>query len=298
MFHGNKLKSLGALQVLLGSFGFGFLGIFGKLAFSHGISLGELLTFRFSLATILFGAGILIFSPQKIFFSKKQIGISLLLGTFGYAVFATLYFTAIQGLTVSLAALLLYTYPLFVSLIQHFIKKDALKSSEWIMLCTVFLGMGLLFWGDLKAHSIVAVFCGVGAAVTYAIYIVVSAKYQKNVSAVSSSFYVMLGGAMTLALIHQPSIHVLKSWSADQYWILLGIATICTVAPLTLILLGLQKLKESEAALISTFEPVTAAVMAYLIFNESMSQIQLIGAVLIVASLSQSYWMKIIKDIK
>lgn len=292
MRQGNQIKALGTLQVLLGSFGFGFLGIFGKLAFSHGISLGELLTFRFCLATLIFGCGILIFAPRKFFFSKKQTIISLLLGTFGYAVFATLYFTAIRGLTVSLAALLLYTYPLFVSLIQHFIKKDSLNKSEWFMLGTVFVGMSLLFWGDIEVRSILAVLCGVGAALSYAIYIVVSAKYQKNVSAVSSSFYVMLGGAVTLALIHQPSFSVLQSWTDTQYWIVFGIATVCTVGPLTLILLGLQKLKESEAALISTFEPVTAAVMSYFIFNESLSWMQMLGAGLILLGLLKSYRRK------
>jgi drug/metabolite transporter (DMT)-like permease len=61
---------------------------------------------------------------------------------------------------------------------------------------------------------------------------------------------------------------------------------------MTLILAGLQKLKSSQAALISMLEPVTAAVAAGILLHETMSALQLIGATLVITFLVLSILRK------
>jgi drug/metabolite transporter (DMT)-like permease len=56
--------------------------------------------------------------------------------------------------------------------------------------------------------------------------------------------------------------------------------------PLTFILAGLQKMKSSEAALLTMIEPVTAATMAWFIFGEALSLPQLLGASLVLIALA------------
>lgn len=281
----NRNQWIGTIEIILGSIGFGFLGIFGKLAFNNDLNIGELLTYRFSLAAILLGVGLMFYNRQLLIFPKKQILISSLLGIFGYAIFASLYFTAIKGLSVPLAAMLLYTYPVFVSLFQHYIKKDHLSHKEWICLLGVLIGLGFLLWGEVEIKSWWFVLAGIGSALTYAIYILVSAHFQKGVKPISSSFYVITASAIALAILHRPDFSRVPTLTPTQLSIILGIAVICTIGPLTFILAGLQKLSEAQAALVSTIEPVTATFAAVLLLNETMTVSQIIGATSILTSL-------------
>jgi drug/metabolite transporter (DMT)-like permease len=59
-----------------------------------------------------------------------------------------------------------------------------------------------------------------------------------------------------------------------------------------LILAGLQKLKSSQAALITMLEPVIAALAAGLLLHESMSALQIVGATLVMTCLVLSILRK------
>ena len=183
-------KLAGFIYVLLAGIGFGFLGIFGKLAFQSGLSVGELLTWRFTFASLLLWSYLLLFNRKLILLPLNQIIISLMLGSFGYSVFSTLYFLAIEGISVSLAALLLFTFPIFVNLGAHFFLKQRMSRGQLISLILASIGILILLWGPLFIHSINAVLYALTAALAYSIYVLVSGQLQKGVKPISSSLYV------------------------------------------------------------------------------------------------------------
>jgi drug/metabolite transporter (DMT)-like permease len=275
----------GILEIALGSLGFGFLGIFGKWAYISGLSVGELLTARFILAAVLLWIGMLIFARERIRLPRQQFLLSVGLGVLGYAVFATLYFTAIQGMSVALAALLLYTYPFWVSLLSHFFLGAPMTLRQWLVLIAALFGVSLLLWGQFRWSHPQYLLAGLGSAVTYACYILVSERHQKEVPPLSSSLYVITSAAIALALFHHPSFDVWSGLSHEQLWILIGIATVSTIFPMTMILSGLQKMKSSEAALITMLEPVTATIAAVFLLHEIISLRQLFGAVIVIVCL-------------
>lgn len=284
----NRKSLTGIIEITLGSLGFGFLGIFGKWAFASGLGVGQLLTYRFIIAALVLWIVLLLFQRDKIRLSGSQLLISAALGVFGYAVFATLYFTAIKGMSVGLAALLLYTYPFWVSLLGHFFLRERMSPQQWLLLLGAFIGVTCLLWGQFHVSNSAALIAGLGSAVTYAAYILVSARYQRNVRPISSSLYVITSAAIALAIFHQPDLRIWSVLNSHQWQIVLGIATIATIFPMTLILSGLQKLKSSQAALITMLEPVTAAIAAGIFLQESMSPLQIIGATIVITCLTLS----------
>lgn len=288
----NRNKLAGIIEIALGSLGFGFLGIFGKWAFSSGLGVGELLTYRFIIAALILWTGLFIFSRDKILIPRTQLLISAGLGIFGYAVFATLYFTAIKGMSVGLAALLLYTYPFWVSLLGHFFLKERMNKTQWLLLLGAFAGVTCLLWGQFHVSHFAALLAGLGSAITYATYILVSARFQKNIRPISSSLYVITFAALALALFHQPKLQLWNILSTYQWQVVLGIALVATILPMTLILAGLQKLKSSQAALISMLEPVTAAVAAGFILQERLTSLQIFGATIVITCLAISILRK------
>jgi drug/metabolite transporter (DMT)-like permease len=278
-------RLLGFIQIIAASVCFGFLGIFGKWAFIHDLSVGELLSFRFVLASVLLWIILLLFRPDWTRISGRQLLISAGLGIFGYALFATLYFQAVEGLSVALAALLLYTYPLWVQLITFLLGE---KPTTWQLLCTAiaFIGLVFLLWGQITVTSFIAFICGLGSAVSYAIYIVVSGKYQNQIRPLTSSLYVMSFAAMALVAFHNPTVSKLESLTTVQALIVFGIAVVCTIVPMTLVLASLQKLKKTEVALLSMIEPLTATIASWILLREGLTLLQIIGAILILGGLS------------
>lgn len=276
---------MGFIEVILAGVGFGFLGVFGRLAFAAGITIGELLVFRFALAALLLWLGLFFIRRDLLKLSSKQIFISCLLGLSGYAVFSTMYFKAIQGVSVAIAAMLLFTFPVFVNLGAFFILKEKMLRKQWFSLFLALTGLVLLLWGDLTIEKVSSIFWGLGAAITYSIYVLVSGQAQKNVPPLSSSAYVISAAAIALFFYHQPNIHRLLQFQWREFSYILGIATIGTIMPLTLFLSGMQKISSSKASIIAMVEPVTAALAGWFVLGEVLTSAQLAGAGIVMGSL-------------
>jgi len=276
---------VGFIYVLLAGLGFGFLGVFARLGFQKGLSVGEILTWRFFLASAVLWTFLFIFKRNLIRLPLKQILISCALGIFGYSLFSTLYFKSIEGISISLAALLLFTFPIFVNIGAYFFLKEKMTLRQLISLILATLGIATLVWGPLFVNSLSAVIYALLAAISYAVYVLVSGRYQQGVPPLSSSLYVITSAAIALFLFHQPSVDRLMQFSSGEYLIFFGLATICTVAPLTLFLAGLQRLSSSKASLVVMVEPVVAAIAAWALLDEKLTVIQAAGALLVLFSL-------------
>ncbi len=278
-------KWIGVLQIILAGLGFGFLGIFGRWAFQENLSVGELLFWRFVFASAILWGMALTLKRHWLRLSLSQILTSMALGLFGYAVFSTLYFEAIKGVSVALAAMLLFTFPIFVSLGSHFILKERMSTIQWLSLFIAFSGMALLLWGDISVQSAKALLMGLGAAISYSIYVLISGRVQKNVSPLSSSLFVITSAAIGLYIFHRPDLGRLMHFSPKQFSIVMGIAIFCSILPMSLFLAGLQKMKSSQASILVMIEPVVATSAAWLLLGEALNSRQLMGACMVLSAL-------------
>lgn len=281
------MNRLGVIQILLASFCFGFLGLFSRWATQLGLTTGFLLTYRFAFAFLGLGLFLLLTRPRVLILTRNQFVLSLALGLLGYAVFATLYFWSIEQVSIPLAAMLLYTYPFWIYFF-HLLMGHKLQRKEWTALSIASLGLVLLLWGQVTVNSFTGILFGLGSAITYAIYILVSHRHQQNQSPWAVSVYVMMGSSLGLFLFHRPS---LPPWqmSLEQTGLVLGMALLCSVVPLSLVLSSLQKIPSTRVSLLSLFEPVTAALAAALIFNETLGSIQILGALLVLGALVYNF---------
>jgi drug/metabolite transporter (DMT)-like permease len=134
-----------------------------------------------------------------------------------------------------------------------------------------------------------AILSGLAAALCYAGYILVSSRYQNEIEPLTSGFYVMLFATIGLFAFHRPDPMRLFSLDHNQALkislVIAGIAFICTVTPLVLFLSGLQKLGNTEASLLSTIEPVTAAALGSLVLQETLSFHEWLGGAIVLTAL-------------
>lgn len=271
------MRQRGIVQILLSGFCFGFLGVFGKTAYAQGLTPGVFLGFRFMLAAMLLALVLSIRSPQTLRIGRRSALTAFLLGVFGYALFSSCYFFALQGLSVSLTVLLLYTYPIWVTVGARVFFREHLAPRQWAALPIVIGGLLLLLWGELRAREPFSLVLGLLSSIFYANYILCSRRWLKAVPPLGSAFYVMLGAGCVMAALNIRSLPE----NPSVWFVLFGTSVISTIFAISLFLAGLQKLTGAEASMLSLAEPVTAVFLGVIVFGEVLLPVQWAGAVLI-----------------
>lgn len=279
---------VGALLCLLSAAGFGAMAIFGKLAYDAGVTTLTLLLVRFTFATVIFAA-ILVLRPRVRgslrAASQRAIAIGLALGAIGYATQAGLFFGALQRLDASLLALVLYTYPAWVMLASFAIGREHPTRRRVVALALSSVGLVVLLAGA-AAGSLdpVGVAMGLGASFAYTAYILVADRTALDLPPLALTTLVCAGAAGTFAIVGALAGELSTDF-APEGWLWLGlIAPISTALPIVLFFAGLARVGPSSAAILSSAEPVVTVVLAYLAFDEVLSGVQLVGAALVLGA--------------
>lgn len=279
------MRWLGIVEILLSGVCFGFLGVFGKKAYAQGLSSGEFLSFRFLLSAAMLGFYYALFDRKRFLLPAKSIFHCALLGILGYAVFSSCFFRALQGLSASLTVLLLYTYPIFVTLGAHFIFGETLSWKKWLALPVQFLGLALLVGFDTATLDPLSLVFGFGSAIFYAIYILASSRLLPKISPWTSVFYIQAFAALVLSALYLRDGSRVLAIFTHSYPVLLATAFVGSLLAMSLFLSALQKLKSYEASILSTAEPITGVLLAVCLLGEHLSATQVLGAALILGAM-------------
>src|ERR671932_117232 len=137
---------MGPALCLLSAACFGAMAVFGKLAYQAGVTPSGLLLLRFVLAAALLGA-----------------------------LLAVLYFSALERIDASLVVLVLYTYPLLVTVASALLGRERLTRARATAVALASGGIGLVLLGaGGVAFDVVGGGLAFGAAGVYTVYILVA----------------------------------------------------------------------------------------------------------------------------
>ena len=279
---------LGSALCIASAIAFGAMAIFGKLAYDAGVGLLMLLFVRFSIAAPVLwiatlrrvgGGGVIASHPRRTLLA------AFALGAIGYALQAGLYFAALARMDASLLSMLLYTFPAMVTAAAIALGRETasrrrtgalLVSSGGLALVLLGAGSGTFDW--------LGAALGLGAAMTYAAYILVSDRVGGAIEALPMSALITTGAAITFGLAGAAT-GSLDTGFASEGWVWLAtLAIVSTVTPITLFFAGLRRVGPSTAAILSTLEPPTTVALAFIVFGESLTGIQLAGAALVLGA--------------
>jgi drug/metabolite transporter (DMT)-like permease len=286
--HDGAVRSSGTLICIASAAAFGAMGVLGKLAYDDGATVGTLLATRFALAAILFWALMIAgrATGELRALTRRDVLIALALGALGYAAQAGAYFTALARMDAGLLSLVLYTFPAIVAVAGILLGRDRLDARRLAALVLASAGLMLVLasagTGDLDP---VGTALGLGAAVVYSVYILVTDSIAARMRPRVFSTLVCSGAAVTLtagsALLGQlrPGELTVAGWG----W-LACIALVSTVAAVSLLFAGIARVGPTVASILSTVEPVVTVLLAFLVFGEVLGGMQLLGGGLVLAS--------------
>lgn len=282
------MRYSGTLVCLGSGAAFGAMAIFGKLAYADGATVGTLLAVRFVLAAAVFWTLVLVGGAAREIraLGCRDVGAALALGGCGYALQAGCYFAALERIDASLLSLLLYTFPAIVAVAAVALGRDQLDGRRLAALGLASGGLVLVVAGaGAGALDPLGVALGLGAAVVYSTYILVSDDLVGRMGPTVLSALVCTGAALPLtigsALLGElrPGELTVAGWG----W-LACLALVSTVASISLFFAGLRRVGPTTASILATVEPVVTVVLAFLILGERLQVLQVAGGALVLVA--------------
>ncbi len=272
-------RVFGILLVALSAVGFGTFALFGQYAYGDNMDAPSILFLRFSLSAVVMIA-LLIMRREPL-----PRGSTLLMlvgmGAVGYVAQSLAYLTALKYASSGLVALLLYLYPIFVALLATLFLRERFTMIKAAALAISLIGTALTV--DPSGGQLLGVLLAITGAVIYSIYIIVGTQVLKRVSVVQSSAVIFASAGATsgiLMLLNGPHLPATSTgWTA-----ILAIVMITTVLPVAAFLGGLERIGPTNAAMMSTLEPVVTVILGAVWLNETLRPMTLIGGALILVA--------------
>jgi drug/metabolite transporter (DMT)-like permease len=288
---------VGPVLCLFSAACFGAMAIFGKLAYQAGVTPSALLVLRFTLAAGLL-AGLLVLRPglraapggstqrsDRPGIPGPLVLTGLGLGAVGFATQAVLYFGALERIDASLVVLVLYTYPLLVTVAAALLGRDRLDPGRVGALILASCGTLLVLLGaGGTSFDLLGVALAFGSAVTYTCYILVADTVVHRIPPVMLAALVMTGASLTLGARAVLTGGIDLAFGLDGWLWIACIGVVSTVLAMLAFFAGLRRVGPSTAAIMSMFEPVVTTGLAALTLHEFLTPVQLIGAVVVLSS--------------
>jgi drug/metabolite transporter (DMT)-like permease len=282
------MRRSGTLFCLGSGAAFGAMAVFGKLAYDAGATLGTLLAIRFVLAAAVFWVLILAGGDAREVraLRGRDLAVCLALGGCSYTAQAGCYFAALERIDASLLSLLVYTFPAIVAAAAVALGRERLDAPRLIALALASGGLVLVLAGaGTGALDRLGAGLGLGAAVVYSAYILASEGVAERIRPSLLAALVCTGAATSLttgmALLGElrPGELTIAGWG----W-LACLALVSTVAAVSLFFAGLGRAGPTAASILSTVEPVVTALLAFIVFGETLGPVQLLGGALVLAA--------------
>ena len=277
----NMKQITGILLIAISAAFFGTLAIFGRILYAEGVDTFTMLFLRFGIAACLMMILLLL---RRESLPRGIILLQLIgMGALGYAGQSFSYLTAIKYSSAGLVALLLYLYPIFVFVLSVMVLREKVTWVKVTALVLALLGTALTV--DPAGGQLTGILLAISAALIYSVYIIVGTNVMKYVSVVQSSVVIFGSAGVVYGLLTMININSPHFPTTNTGWLgIAGIVLIATVIPVIAFLAGLEQIGPTNAAMLSTLEPVVTVLLAGLIFGERLEPITIFGGSLILVA--------------
>ena len=264
------------------------MGIFVRKLGTWGFSPIQIVCIRVVLAALVFCLIQLIRDPAGFKLSPRDVPLFLGLGLGSILFFTVCYFTAITMMSLSTAAILLYTSPIWIMLMSLLFFHEKLSAQKVLALVLAFGGCVLVSGISGGEITLTGLLVGLGAGVGYALYSILGTLALRRYSPFTVTAWTFLFAAVGAILICHPADMIVKFSAAPSLAGLLGFslltALVTAVIPFLAYTLGLRSVEASKAGILATVEPMVATLVGIFVFSEPLTLTSGLGVLLILSA--------------
>jgi len=209
------------------------------------------------------------------------------------ALYQVFYFASISYVGVAIATLVtLCTAPVLVSLLSVVFLREHLTGYTLVSLLAALLGtillVGLPEQGSFQGNVALGVALALGSATGYAIVTLMGRTIAVTCHPILSTTVSFGVGALFLLPFAAKNI-ITAAYSIQIWELILYIGLVPTAVAYTLFFFGIRSIKASSASILTLLEPLTATILAWIIFVERLAPLAIVGAFLLVAAIFVLY---------
>jgi drug/metabolite transporter (DMT)-like permease len=284
----NNKTMIGSILIILAGCFWGSMGIFVRKLGTYGFSSIQIVSIRVTLAAIIFALVLLIKDRKGFKIILRDMPLFLGLGFGSILFFTVCYFTAITMMSLSTAAILLYTSPVWIMLMSVLFFHEKLNGRKLIALALAFAGCVLVSGISGEGMTLTGLLVGLGSGIGYGLYSILGTIALRRYSPYTVTTYTFIFAAVGSWIICRPADMLDKFLSAEDIGYLLMFccltALITAVIPFLSYTLGLSSVEASRAGIIATVEPMVATMIGIVVFSEPLTFMSGLGIVLILSA--------------
>ncbi len=279
---------MAAVLILIAACLYGISPILAKVAYAYGITPLVLMTWRVSIAAVLFWTAAFAFRRVAAV-ERRMLGMLVALGTTFVPIQVYSYFYALSLLPASTASVIVNTSPVHVAWMERIALGEQLARSDLAILGVIVAGALLV--GGATPHVVhPAGFAVLGAAtLASAFYLVVQRRVVRDVPPLMILAVIQLSSAAVYwaaVAVTRQAVFPLPSAALAA---IVGSAFAASIASF-LVLLALRTLAATRTAMLGMLEPVVTVVLSVALLADTMTWLRLTGIVTVLAGVTTFYW--------
>jgi drug/metabolite transporter (DMT)-like permease len=199
-------------------------------------------------------------------------------------------FAGLQYISASLERLILYLSPTLVLLLNWRIKAQTVSRAQWLAMAVSYAGALLVFGVEMRTVPSSATAWGAFlvllSTVSYAIYLFYSGEYVQRLGALR------LGGWATAVacMFCIAQFVLLRPMAAalvapEVVWLSLLNATLCTAAPVLLVMMAIERIGPVLTAQVGILGPLATIAMGIVLLGEPFTPWLMAGTVLVMVGI-------------
>jgi hypothetical protein len=289
------MKHRGEFLLITASMGFALGGVAAKVLREANMDAFRLTQIRSTGAGLILLGIALIKGKEQLYARRDELKDLIFFGVVGVGAVTSFYFFAIKYLYVSVALIIEFTASIWIALYLKFVKKKQISALMWWGIACAFSGLILVsqIWSSSSLNPL-----GVAVAFADAFALALYFLFAERLTQTRTSLSLMTWGigvaaifwALVLPWWSFPFKYLtntyslagnLSGYSAPGWALVLWIVIIGTVIPYLLTVTGIRELSAGTSSVIGMIEPIFAGVIAWVLLNEALSSIQLIGCAVV-----------------
>jgi len=282
----------GLLLASAGAIAFSGKAIIVKLAYRYDVDAVTVIMYRMLFALPMFL--LLLWWTSRPVNGKKPVPLRrqdwlgvLGLGVTGYYLASFLDFWGLEYISASLERLILYLNPTIVLVLGWLLFKRPIARIQIVAMAVSYAGVLLVFGHEVGAqgpHASLGALLVFGSAVSYALYLIYSGEMVKRLGSLR---LVSLATTVACVLCLLQFVLLRPLSAADVapqvLWLSLLNATACTVAPVVMVMMAIERIGPGLTAQTGMIGPMSTILMGAFILGEPLNPSILAGTALVMA---------------
>jgi drug/metabolite transporter (DMT)-like permease len=273
----------GVVLAAVGSVAFSGKAIIVKLAYRHGVDATTLIMLRMLFALPFFACLAWWGGRGKPKLTRQEFAAVLSLGFSGYYLASFLDFVGLSYISAALERLILYLNPTFVLCLGWLLYRRGIGAPQIGGVALSYLGVLLVLGHEIHrqgSHTVLGALFVLGSAISYAFYISFSGVWVHRLGALR-----LVGWATTVAcVLCLAQFWVPRPFALPQVavlWLSVCNAIFCTVVPVLLMMLAIERIGAGLAAQVGMLGPMSTLFLGVLFLDEGLTAWVVAGTVLV-----------------